>query len=71
LEARFHTPLKKKYGICSVVVLDSDHVTVINPDAEADIQKTHCDTGKDFPWKPAVAMNLCEAASMMVFCTIM
>ena len=71
LEEIFHEPLKKKHGACSVVVLDGDHETVLNVDAESNIGSTQNETGSDFPWKTTPAENCCAVATTAVFCTIL
>lgn len=70
LEDTFHTPLKKKNGLCSITVLDGDHETVLSVDAEPKLAATHDDTGGDFPWKYEAAETCCAAGAVVFFCTI-
>lgn len=71
----FHDRLNKnknKNGIGSVTIIDSDDErTIINPDAEDYISKTHNTVGDDFPWKYSAAANACAGLATLAFCTIM
>mmetsp|Transcript_19695 Transcript_19695/g.48993 ORF Transcript_19695/g.48993 Transcript_19695/m.48993 type:complete len:207 (-) Transcript_19695:77-697(-) len=70
LEDVFYTPLKKKNGLCGIVVLGEDRDEILSIDAEPKLSATHDDTGKDFPWKVEAAETCCAAASTLVLCTI-
>ena len=67
----YQTHLKKKHGMCSIVVLDSDHETPLNVDAESNINSTQNETGSDFPWKTSAAANCCAGAAALVLCSIL
>jgi hypothetical protein len=54
-----------------VVVLDTDHETVINRDAEPYITRTHDHTGEDYPWKVTTAENGCAAVASIIMCTVL
>lgn len=71
LEAMYYTPLKKKNNACAIVILGQDHISVISQDSEAAVGRTHCDTGKDFPWQATLADNCCTGALALLLCTIM
>ena len=64
----YHTPLKKNHGMCSVVVLDSDHETPLNIDAETNINLTQNETGSDFPWKTSTAA---KCHDIVFYCAIL
>lgn len=69
-----HTPLKKDTGYgqqASVVIVDSDHETFLNTDAEYYISKTHETTGAEFPFRVSAAENCCAVATATMMCTIM
>eukprot|EP00536_Pseudo-nitzschia_multiseries_P001073 jgi/Psemu1/300500/fgenesh1_kg.13_\ len=74
LTSILYEPLKKGTGYgadCGVVILDSDHETILNPDAESYISKTHDDSGAEFPFEVSAAENCCGVAATLVMCTIM
>lgn len=72
LEEKFHKPLKKKNGLCSIAVLDEDHETVLNVDAEPKLSATHDDSGKQFPWETKATETCCAIGigAALLGCTI-
>jgi len=49
LHEKYYVPLKKSGG-CALVVLDADHVNVLNKDATPIFNRTASEKGNDFPW---------------------
>jgi hypothetical protein len=71
LVTQYHQPLKKLHEGPSVVVLDTDHTSIINRDAERAIAHTHNEKGTDFPWQASMVGNCCAAGTGLLMCNIL